>query len=140
MPSPNNPSKTVTYKELEALKKSKIQAPKGILGKHLDEIKLIAASKKNNTTLCDDNELKDKIYNERMKVFILANKSGRLAKVKEEMEAKQKKLGAVHNLVSGAIAPRFMKMMTKISEREDDGQWADADDDLANEETQGHYF
>ena len=56
------------------------------------------------------------------------------------MKAKQKKLGAVHNLVSGAIAPRFMKMMKKISEREDDGQWADTDDNLADEETQGHYF
>lgn len=140
MPSPDDPSKTVTYEELEALKKTKIHAPKGILGKHLDEIKLIAAGKKNNTTLCDDDELKDKSYAERMKVFVLANNSGRLAKVKEEMEAKQKKLGAVHNLVSGAIAPRFIKMMKKISEREDDGQWADSDDDLADEETQGHYF
>ena len=140
MPSPDDPSKTVTYEELETLKKTKIRAPKGILGKHLDEIKLIAAGKKNNTTLCDDDELKDKSYNERMKVFVKADKSGRLAKVKEELEAKQKKLGAVHNLVSGAIAPRFMKMMKKISEREDDGQWADSDDDLADEETQGHYF
>ena len=95
---------------------------------------------KNNTTLCDDDELKDKSFNERMKVFVLANKSGRLAKVKEEMEAKQKKLGAVHNLVSGEIAPRFMKMMRKISEREDDGQWVNSDDDLADKETQGHYF
>ena len=140
MPSPDDPSRTISYNELEALKKTKIKAPKGILGKHLDEIKLIAAGKKNNTTLCDDNELKDKSYNERMKVFVLANKSGRLATVKEELEAKQKKLGAVHNLVSGKIASRFMKMMDKISEREDDGQWADSDDDLADEETQGHYF
>ena len=140
MPSPDDPSKTVTYEELEALKKTKIRAAKGILGKHLDEIKLIAAGKKNNTTLCDDDELKDKSYNERMKVFVLANKSGRLAKVKEEMEAKQKKLGAVHNLVLGEITPRYMKMINKISKREDGGQWADLDDDLANEETQGHYF
>ena len=140
MPSPEDPSKTITYEELEALKKTKIKAPKGILGKHLDEIKLIAAGKKNNTTLCDDDELKDKSFDERMKVFVLANKSAHLARVKEEMEAKQKKLGAVHNLVSGAIAPRFIKMMKKISEREDDGQWADSDDDLADEETQGHYF
>ena len=75
-----------------------------------------------------------------MEVFVLANKSGRLAKVKEELEAKQKKLGAVHNLVSGKVASRFMKMMDKISEREGDGQWADLDDDLADKETQGHYF
>ena len=140
MPSPDDASRTISYDELEALKKTKIKAPKGILGKHLDEIKLIAAGKKNNTTLCDDDELKDKSYNERMEVFVLANKSGRLAKVKEELEAKQKKLGAVHNLVSGKIASRFMKMMNKISEREDDGQWADLDDNLAEEETQGHYF
>ena len=75
-----------------------------------------------------------------MKVFVLANKSGRLAKVKEELEAKQKKLGAVHSLVSGKIASRFMKMMNTISKREDDGQWADLYDNLAEEETQGHYF
>ena len=75
-----------------------------------------------------------------LKVFVKADKSGRLAKVKEELEAKQKKLGAVHNLVSGVIAPRFMKMMKNISEREDDGQWADLDDNLADKETQGHYF
>ena len=56
------------------------------------------------------------------------------------MEAKQKKLSAVHKFVSGEITPRFMKMMKKISEREDDGQWADSDDDLADEETQEHYF
>ena len=121
MPSPEDPSKTITYEELAELKKSKIKAPKGILGNHLDDIKLIAAGKKNNTTLCDDDELKDKSFDERMKVFVLADKSGHLARVKEEMEAKQKKLGAVHSLVSGKIASRFMKMMRKISEREDDG-------------------
>ena len=129
MPSPNDPSKTVSYDELEDLKKSKIKAPKGILGKHLDEIKLIAAGKKSNTTLCDDNELKDKSYDERMKVFVRADKSGRLATVKEEMVAKQKKLGAIHDLLSSEIAPQYIKMMDKISEREDDGQWADLEDD-----------
>ena len=80
---------------------------------------MITADKKNNTTLCDGDELKDKSFDKCMKVFVLANNSGRLAKVKEEMEAKQKKLGAVHNLVSGTISPRFMKMMKQISERDD---------------------
>ena len=140
MPSPDNPNKTVTYDELAELKKNKIKAPKGILGKHLDEIKLISAGKKSNTTLCDDKELKDKSYDERMKVFVRADKSRQLAKVKEEIEAKQKKLGAIQDLLSSEIAPQYIKMMDKISDREDDGQWADFDDDLTNEETQGHYF
>ena len=121
MPSPDNPNKTVTYDELAELKKNKIKAPKGILSKHLDEIKLISAGKKSNTTLCDDKELKDKSYDERMKVFVRADKSGQLAKVKEEIEAKQKKLGAIHDLLSSEIAPQYIKMMDKISDREDDG-------------------
>ena len=62
-------------------------------------------------------------------VFIKADKSGWLATVKEEMEAKQKKLGAIHDLLSSEIAPQYIKMMEKISEREDDGQWADLEDD-----------
>ena len=125
MPSPNDLSKTVSGDELADLKKNQIKAPKGILGKHLDEIKLIAAGKKSNTTPCDDNELKDKSYDERMKVFVRADKSGRLATVKEEMVAKQKKLGAIHDFLSGEIAPQCIKMMDKIREREDDGRWAD---------------
>ena len=87
------------------------------------------AGKKSNTTLCDDDELKDKSYDERMKVFVRADKSGRLAIVKEEMVAKQKKLGAIHDLLLSEIAPQYIKMMDKISEREDDGQWADLEDD-----------
>ena len=47
--------------------------------------------KKSNPLLCDDKELKDKDYDEGMSVFVRAEQSGRLAKVKEEIVAKHKR-------------------------------------------------
>ena len=119
MPSPNDPSKTVTYEELEALKKTKIHAPKGILGKHLDEIKLVAAGKKSNTNLCDDDEHKDKSFDERMKVFVLANKSAHLARVKEERLCQVERIFVVQKIaqMEGELQVDFLNVkpfMVKI--------------------------
>ena len=64
-------------------------------------------------------------------IFIRAEKSASLKKIKQELQEKWSRLEAIYASAGSTIAPRFAKLMNQPPK--DDGSWEEEDDDEDDE-------
>lgn len=97
-----------TFEELKELRKSAITAKDGILGKHLDDVKLIAKGKAVNTFSAD---LEGKSEDEILQVFVLAGESSKVAEMQDQVANQWRRMENIFEARARDIAPRYQKLM-----------------------------
>ena len=112
--------------ELTQLKKTtEICGKNGILKKHFALIDSIAKGKAKNSL--DNTNISGMTEDEIRHIFIHADKSAFLDKIKNEIKEKYARLEAIYECSASVIAPKYAKLMNQPVK--DDGSWADGDDE-----------
>eukprot|EP00956_Cyclotella_meneghiniana_P021076 scaffold37956_cov48-Cyclotella_meneghiniana.AAC.1 len=107
-------------------------AKDGILGRHLNEVRLIAQGKADNTFSA---ELADKTEDEILQVFVCADGSSKMAETQDTVANKWRKMENIYQSAATEIAPRFLKMMSG-SPVEENSESDDGDNNATESNTQ----
>ena len=114
----------------EMLGKTALTDPGGFVNAHIKLIQNIARGKVGNSITDDD--ISDMTYDERLQLFVAADKSIHLEKIKKEIQEKFARLEAIYEqAASSGIAPRFRKMMERPLQPHSDDDSNDDDESLA---------
>ena len=104
---------------LKRLKKKGVMAKDGILGRHLNEVRLIAQGKADNTFSA---ELADKTEDEILQVFVCADGSSKMAETQDAVANKWRKMENIYHSAATEIAPRFLKIMNGSPEQNNNSE------------------
>ena len=131
-----SPQATNTNDVRKALKakgmnKTSILGKGGCLGVHLDLVKAIAKGKADNSLPVD---ISDKTEDEILQVFVRADLSFNLNKMKEEVANQWKCMENIFESAAREISPRFLKLMNKEPKETDESNESDSEDESDGEE------
>ena len=94
-------------------------AKEGVLGRHLNEVRLIAQGKADNTFSA---ELADKTEDEILQVFVCADGSSKMAETQDAVANKWRKMENIYHSAATEIAPRFLKIMNGSPEQNNNSE------------------